>query len=111
MSELGAARAGQDKTLGQSHTWTQVPAISGSPNIIVNGKQAIRVGDPFPTHTFIPGLPVAPHDSVSAQGSTTVIANGVALSRGPAAGPAPGGDQTSCSDTIGSGSNNVIVGG
>lgn len=86
-------------------------AIQGSPNVFVNGKSVIRVGDIFPTHNFIPGSPVAPHNFVSAQGSTTVIVNGLALSRGPSAGPSPGGDQTSCSDTIGTGSPNVIVGG
>jgi len=111
MPDLGAARATQDMTLGQIHTWTPVAAIAGSPNVIVNGKPAIRVGDPFPVHTFIPGPPADPHNSVSAQGSNTVFANGLALSRGPINGPAPGGDQTSCSDTIATGSPNVIVGG
>ena len=111
MPELGAARATQDMTLGQSHNWTSVAATSGSPNVIVNGKPAVRVGDPFPVHVFIPGPPVDPHDSASAQGSSTVFANGLALSRGPTNGPAPGGDQISCSDTIGVGSPNVIVGG
>lgn len=109
--KLGAARAGQDLTLGKNHNWTQVSATNGSPNVIVNGKQVLRVGDPFPVHYFIPGAPLDPHTSVSAQGSRTVFVNGLALSRGPANGPLPGGDQTSCSDTIGTGSNNVIVGG
>jgi uncharacterized Zn-binding protein involved in type VI secretion len=111
MSELGAVRATEDMTLGQGHNWTPVAATSGSPNVIVNGQQAVRVGDPFPIHYFIPGSPLDPHDSVAAQGSTTVFANGLALSRGPSQGPASGGDETSCSDTIGSGSQNVIVGG
>jgi len=111
MAELGAARATLDKTLGQSHNWTPVPATAGSPNVIVNNQQAVRVGDPFPVHYFIPGPPVAPHTSAAAQGSSTVIVNGLAMARGPSSGPATGGDQTSCSDTIGVGSPNVIVGG
>lgn len=109
--KLGAARAGLDLTLGRNHNWTPVTAINGSPNVIVNGKQAIRVGDPFPQHFFTPGAPGDPHTSVSAQGSTTVFVNGLSLSRGPTIGPSFGGDQTSCSDSIGSGSNNVLVGG
>lgn len=111
MPELGASRANQDMTLGQSHNWIPVAATNGSPNVIVNGEPVVRVGDPFPVHTFIPGAPLDPHDSVSAQGSSTVFVNGLALSRGPTNGPAPGGDQTSCSDTIATGSLNVIVGG
>jgi uncharacterized Zn-binding protein involved in type VI secretion len=109
--KLGAARATQDQTWGKNHNWVSVTATQGSPNVIINGKQVIRVGDPFPVHSFIPGPPSAPHTSVSAQGSSSVIVNGLALSRGPSAEMGPTGDQTSCSDTIGVGSSNVIVGG
>jgi uncharacterized Zn-binding protein involved in type VI secretion len=102
----GAARATLDKTLGQVHTWTPVVTLRGSPNVIVNDYQAVRVGDPFDTHYFIingvPAPPVDPHDSVAAQGSQTVFVNGLAMSRV--------GDQTSCSDTIATGSSDVIVG-
>lgn len=96
-----AARKG-DKTTGPSnHPWMQAPAIEGSPNVIINGKPAVRVGDHFASHS-LPFPPIMPHDSVAAQGSKTVFVNGKALSRI--------GDQTSCSDIIAEGSPNVIVG-
>ena len=94
----GATRKG-DLTVG--HVWLPTPAIEGSPDVIVNGLPVVRVGDHYATHS-LPFPPTSPHDSVSAQGSKTVFANGKAVTRV--------GDQTSCSDTVLLGSEDVIVG-
>lgn len=99
----GASRKG-DMTLGppSGHNWGPVPSLDGSPDVIVNNKPVVRIGDPYAVHIYVPGLPVVPHDSVAAQGSQTVFVNGRALARI--------GDQTSCSDIIAQGSVDVIVG-
>ena len=107
----GASRKG-DKTLGppSGHNWLPTPSIEGSPDVIINNKAAIRVGDHFAVHNYVDSTPppyavvkpVLPHDSVAAQGSPTVFVNGKALVRI--------GDQTSCSDTVAEGSSDVIVG-
>jgi len=97
---MTAATRKGDLTAG--HIWLPTPSIEGSPDVMVNGQPAVRVGDHFATHT-LPAPPLSPHDSVSAQGSQTVFANNKAVTRV--------GDQTSCSDTVAIGSPNVFVGG
>lgn len=68
----------------------------GSPNVFVNGKEAVRVGDEVTSHGD------SPHNSaVMSEGSSTVFVNGIAICRA--------GDAASCGD-IASGSDNVIAG-
>jgi len=68
----------------------------GSPNVFVNGKEAVRVGDEVTPHGD------SPHNSaVMSEGSSTVFVNGIALCRA--------GDAASCGDNA-SGSDNVFAG-
>ncbi len=52
------------------------PAIAGSPNVLVNGKPALRVGDPG-THAACCG----PNTWVAAKGSGTVLINSIPAHR------------------------------
>lgn len=100
-----------DLTKGNAgpHQWLPTKSIEGSPDVMANGIPVVRVGDAYDIHKFAlfpaqsPMPPVSPHDSVSAQGSTTVFANNKAVTRV--------GDQTSCADIVEIGSPNVFVGG
>lgn len=77
------------------------PLIEGSPDVVVNGKPAGRVGvDNYATHGCIihPG-----HSAVVANGSSTVFIN-----RQPAARI---GDPVSCGGNVMQGSSDVFVGG
>ena len=69
------------------------PAQSGSPNVNINGNQAMRLGDPFQPH---------PHTRVVAAGSSTVNINGKAAARK--------GDPLTCGANIATGSPNVNIG-
>ncbi|HCW91474.1 MAG TPA: type VI secretion system PAAR protein, partial [Marinobacter sp.] len=85
--------------LGLDHEgYPPTPVISGSPDVMVDGKPAARVGDQLAMHSkpFHP-----PHPRTIAEGSSTVMINGV-----PAA---ITGGKVSCGGvTIGSGS--VVIG-
>lgn len=77
------------------------PAIQGSPNVNVNAKPALRVGDPG-VHSSCCG----PNTWVAAAGSGTVNINSIPAHRL--------GDQTTHCGGVGKlveGSDNVIVGG
>lgn len=83
----GAARAGLDTAGGT--------IAAGSPDVLINGAPAARVGDPVVGH----GLP--PHAApVMAAGSGTVLVNGIPLCRA--------GDPATCGHPA-SGSGDVIV--
>ena len=71
-----------------------------SPNVIINGKGAGRVGDNYPPHSC-PTHP--PHAGVIAQGSTTVFINDKPAGRI--------GDPVSCGGSVAQGSPNVFIGG
>lgn len=76
-----------------------VPLVSASSNVLVNGKGAARVSDPYATH----GCPIhSPHTPVCASGSSTVFVNGKALVRV--------GDSVSCGGSAMTGSGNVNAG-
>ena len=71
-----------------------------SPNVLVNGKGAGRVGDAYVSHS----CPVhGPHTGTIASGSGSVFINGKSAGRI--------GDNVSCGGAVAQGSPNVIVGG
>ena len=76
------------------------PLNSGSPNVIVNGKLAGRVGDTYVPHSCSAH---APHIGMIDRGSATVIINGKQAGRI--------GDPVSCGGNVAEGSPDVIVGG
>lgn len=74
--------------------------VSASSDVIINGKDAGRVGDSYAAH----GCIVHPsHSGVIASGSGTVFINGKAAGRI--------GDPVSCGGSVAEGSSNVIIGG
>ena len=77
-----------------------VALASGSPNVIVNGKLAGRVGDSYEVHSCPDH---GPHSGVISSGSSTVFINGRAAGRI--------GDPVSCGGSVAEGSPNVFVGG
>lgn len=84
----GVARMGIDVAGGE--------AITGSPNVIVNGAGAVRLGDIISSHGD------NPHDNaVMVTASSTVFVNGIPLCRQ--------GDVATCGHAI-SGSSNVNSG-
>jgi len=70
-----------------------------SPDVFVNSLGAHRVGDHWQTHCCGPSC----HDSVLANGSSTVFVNGKPLGRI--------GDAIACGSAVASGSGNVFAGG
>ena len=72
-------------------------SISGSPNVIINGYQSHRVGDPWEIHCCGPVC----HDSIQDTGSPNVLVNGKNKARV--------GDILSCGGKDKTGSPNVIV--
>ncbi len=73
---------------------------SASPNVLVNGKGAGRVGDAYVPHS----CPVhGPHTGTIASGSSSVFINGKPAGRI--------GDSVSCGGSVAQGSPNVFVGG
>ncbi len=73
---------------------------SGSPNVITNGYQTMRIGDPYQPHGCPPS---PPHGGVAAGGSGTVLVNNRGVHRI--------GDAVSCGSSSATGSGNVIAGG
>jgi uncharacterized Zn-binding protein involved in type VI secretion len=68
----------------------------GSPNVTVNGKPAVRIGDSIQPHGRSPH-----NNAVMATGSRTVFVNGIPACRG--------GDLANCGHRSTSGSDNVIA--
>ena len=81
-----------------------VPNVTtgGSPNVFINGKPALRVGDATAVH-IKPGNSPAPHASAISVGSSTVFINGQPAARI--------GDSIACGDAVAEGSSNVFIGG
>ncbi|QZI90516.1 hypothetical protein MYOV003v1_p0192 [Vibrio phage 207E48.1] len=75
--------------------------VQGSPDVMVNGKPVLRVGDAQTGHTCVK-KPYPFHPSKLAAGSATVMINGMPAGRI--------GDSTGCGDVIAEGSSNVMVG-
>lgn len=75
------------------------PSIEGSPNVYVNGKPVLRVGDKYAPHT----CGDSKHDGACSSGSSSVFCNGKPVARV--------GDDVSCGAAVAMGSPNVFVGG
>ena len=77
-----------------------VPLIEGSPNVIINGRPAGRLGDHYTSHGCVahPG-----HQDVIAAGSSKVVINGKPAARIS--------DDVSLGGAVQDGSDNVILGG
>jgi uncharacterized Zn-binding protein involved in type VI secretion len=74
------------------------PNRDGSHNVLINGRSAHRVGDPWFSHHCHHHT----HDGITVTGSGTVFVNGQPLARV--------GDQVSCGSVIMTGSENCICG-
>ncbi|MBX2808813.1 MAG: PAAR domain-containing protein [Cellvibrionaceae bacterium] len=97
MSNKAAGRRGD---MGSSHgAWHPSPAITGSPDVFINGKPALRVGDALAPHVK-PKRP--PHGRAMAQGFSGVLINGK-----PACAV---GHKINCGGTLSAGSPNVFFG-
>lgn len=72
------------------------PTCQASPNVLVNGKGACRVGDKYNSHCC-----VTCHDGVVSVGSPNVFVNGKAVARI--------GDAVSCGGNASAGSGNVFA--
>lgn len=73
-------------------------ALTGSPNVFVNGLPIHRVSDAWDTHCDSDC-----HDSILVVGSSSVFVNGLPVGRV--------GDAVECGSTVATGSLNVFVGG
>lgn len=85
-----------DITTGHGDFGSQT-VIEGSPNVFINGKPAVTVGDKVSEHTYEDNT----HEGVVSTGSPTVFVNGKPKARK--------GDSVSCGGTLDSGSSNVFV--
>ena len=92
-----AARIGD--TASNHGPWHPSPIVSGSANVLTNGKPAARKGDAAAPHVK-PKSP--PHGRSISEGSGTVFINGKPASRVT--------DAIDCGGTIVSGSGNVFIG-
>lgn len=90
-----------DMSSGHPHCYPATPAVEGSPNVFVNNRAAVRLGDAWATHGACDQH--TPHSGVSSSGSSSVFINGKAACRI--------GDSISCGDTMAEGSPNVFIGG
>ncbi|MCB5205522.1 PAAR domain-containing protein [Neorhizobium sp. T786] len=77
-------------------------AVEGSPDVIINGKPAVRVGDAYAAHGC-PSCPAPAHGRALSQGSPTVFINGRAAGRI--------GDSIDCGGAAASGSGDVFFDG
>ena len=92
-----AARLGD---LGEGHgCFPPTPILSGSPDVIINGRPAARPGDPLLLHAC-PNCP--PHPRSISAGSGNVIINGKPAARV--------GDAIGCGGSLSSGSGDVLIG-
>jgi len=96
----GGAKAARLGDAGSGHgCFPPTPIISGSPDIIINGRPAARVGDALVDHGC---GDCPPHPRSISAGSGTVIFNGKPAART--------GDAIDCGGTIIGGSGDVIIG-
>lgn len=77
-----------------------VPLVEASPNVLINGRGAGRVGDRYSPHGCVTHS--AHPDSIAA-GSSSVFINGLPAARV--------GDAVSLAGTVRDGSGNVFIGG
>lgn len=97
----GAARLND---IGKGHDcFPDTPVIAGSPNVIINGQPAARLGDAVAMHGCpCPNSPHGVHSRAISAGSSTVIINGKQAARI--------GDAIGCGGVISTGSGDVIIG-
>jgi uncharacterized Zn-binding protein involved in type VI secretion len=76
------------------------PAIEGSPDVEIDGKPAMRVGDAYAPHAC-PTCPAPPHPRRLAVGSPTVFINGRPAGRV--------GDAIDCGGSAATGSRTVFL--
>ena len=77
------------------------PAIGGSPDVYVNGRKLMRVGDKYVPHPCVVGHS-GPHDRALADGSKSVYVNGKKAGRK--------GDPIDCGGNAQTASDNVYIG-
>lgn len=97
---MSAVRVG-DIQSGHSCHCPPTNALTGSPNVFINGYPAVRVGDFYGPHGCPPCL-VPVHPVVQLTGSSSVFINGCSAARV--------GDLTACGSAIVTGSDNVLIG-
>ena len=95
---MPAASSHPSKSTGHD-TFPPTVTIEGSPNVNINGKPAIRVGDGLAPHADHNGNV---HDHTMSEGSSTVFINGQPACRIADAAQA---------DALAEGSSNVFIGG
>lgn len=74
--------------------------VTASPNVLINGKGAGRLGDSYAPHGCVDH---PPHSGVISSGSATVFINDKPAGRI--------GDSVSCGGSVAQGSDNVFIGG
>jgi uncharacterized Zn-binding protein involved in type VI secretion len=82
--------------------WSGGVITSGSPDVIIEGSPAARVGDSGTPHSWICPNPPGPHGVVISAGSGTVLINGQPAARV--------GDATACGSVVSAGAGTVIAG-
>lgn len=89
--------------IGSAHSCHFPPTLAtgGSPDVCVNGRPLMRVGDAYLPHAC-PTCPQPPHPRTLAAGSATVFINGRPAGRI--------GDAIDCGGQAQTGSSNVIIG-
>lgn len=95
-------KAGQKGNLCTGHgTWPPRPSISGSDNVTIEGKSALRKGDGYAVHCSTV-KPYPCHAGSQAKGSSTVFVNNKPLARV--------GDDVSCGGSLAEGASTVFAG-
>jgi uncharacterized Zn-binding protein involved in type VI secretion len=89
--------------IGSGHAchFPPTPAIGGSPDVYVNGRALMRVGDPYVPHPCAVGH-APPHPRNLAKGSSSVFVNGIPAGRK--------GDAINCGGEAQTASSNVYIG-
>ncbi len=99
---MPAATRETDQASGHQCHFPPSEALSGSPDVEINGIPAMRVGDPYAPHACLANH-APPHGRKLAQGSPTVEINGKPAGRV--------GDPIDCGGKVSMGSNNVFFDG
>lgn len=89
--------------IGSGHAchFPPTPATGGSPDVYVNGRPLMRVGDPYMPHACVVGH-APPHPRNLAKGSASVYVNGIPAGRK--------GDAINCGGEAQTASSNVYIG-
>ncbi len=89
--------------IGSAHSchFPPTPATGGSPDVYVNNRPLMRVGDSYAAHACVAGH-AGPHGRALAAGSATVFMNGKPAGRI--------GDAIDCGGQAQTGSSNVLIG-